>query len=357
MNKFAIIVLTFLLAWQTRPVAAQQVTLSDSDILARRLENVLKKYVPGLTLSITYLPAEDERAPLLPSLVVTADKFIPVKDSHRIETQWAQMKQIAEGLNENGWLKQAKCMRFPMGHLPIDHDIQRPAYVIRLNNGGWCYQQNFPCNAQVYRQILVLQKLCPPTVAQAVNEQLLEPLAKRYPQWEKDAEQVKLSSEPNPAPRDPIEHHTDQWKPQRFYQAMFGLDGKLEIVTADIANYGAIDGDIQYRFTAKPKANGYYTFIFVLTQQWFTRQIRFVHVQAHQNDKLSNRAVRISPETANLPNPVAFVRTGTPFDIGWRFYPGGEGTIGGWELAAIHYSDKQMPYLKTCLKLLLSDHR
>ena len=96
MNKFAIIVLTFLLAWQTRPVAAQQVTLSDSDILARRLENVLKKYVPGLTLSITYLPAEDERAPLLPSLVVTADKFIPVKDSHRIETQWAQMKQIAE---------------------------------------------------------------------------------------------------------------------------------------------------------------------------------------------------------------------------------------------------------------------
>ncbi len=358
MNMWVTIALAILLVILTVPVGAQTNTLSDADILDRRLPNLLE-HGSGLTLSITYLPSENESNPRLPSLIVDGNKFIPVKDpdSHRLETGHAQMKQIAQGLNKHGWLKQAICTRFPLGHLPMDMDAQRPAYVISLRNAGWCYQQTLACNAQVYRQIQLLQNICPPAVSQALAGHLLIPLSQRFPQWEVDANRVWLSTMPNPKPRDPIEYRTDHWNPQRFWQALYGLDGKLEIIKADIVNLGVIDGDIQYQFTTKPKADGYYTFIFVLISQPVTRQIRFVTIRAHQNNKVTTKAVRITPQTANSPNPVTLVKTDFPFDIGWRFYPGGEGRVGGWHLAAIHYADMTPPDMKTCLELLLRDNQ
>lgn len=358
MPRLSLITLAIMLVMQAGWLYAQDVELSVSDILARRVDNLLK-HGSGSTLCVTYLPPENEYNPLLPSLIIDGNKFIPVKNanSHRIEAQWPEMKQIVEGLNEKGWLQQAQCTRFPLGSLPIDHDVQRPAYVIQLFNSGWCYQQNLPCNAQVYQQILELQIVCPSTISKAMADYLLIPLAKRYPQWEIDAPRAWLSPKPNPAPRDPIEYSPIHWNPQRFWQTVYGLEGKLEIVKAKILNAGAMDGYISYSFTAKPKVDGYYTFIFVLTQEQFTQQIRFVHLRAHRNNNISAQPVSLSPDSDKAFNPLFLVKTDTPFNMAWHFYPGGEGIPGGWQLADIVYSADRVPDVKTCLNRLVSGNR
>jgi hypothetical protein len=330
------------------PLLAQDQPADQIDaITTRRLGNLINP-TSSLHFCILYIAAPDGDRAEYPSLMVYDSKVLPVKQPNVAPDvgMHESIKALLEKLVKIGWLKQATWAGFRYGDAPAHYQPIGPAYVVRFTGDGWMYQHTLPLNQQGYDYLVQLRKASDDPLAAAIFRHILQPLAKRHPQWAQiNSVQPPLSllafPQPDNAAIEPSLGPYQRWDLKNYYQELYGIDGKLVLSQATLHDISPADGPISYRFTVQAKKPGFYSFVFSKKIDWGTNQIQVIYLSVGSGSKpIHRQTIGINPGPQKIYTDLQYVALDEPFAVTWDAWPCAFPSVVAWRLVNVIYSDK-----------------